>query len=37
MQSEAIDHGKLILPQAPTGETGEVKAWEEDVTRPLLP
>ena len=34
MQSEAIDHGKLILPQAPTGETGEVKAWEEDVTIP---
>jgi len=34
MQSEAIDHRKLILPQAPTGEIGEVKAWEEDVTIP---
>lgn len=41
MQSEAIDQGKLILPQAPASETGEVKAWEEDVTirtyRPFAP
>jgi tetratricopeptide (TPR) repeat protein len=32
MQSEAIDHTRLILPQAPESEAGEVKAWEEDVT-----
>jgi len=38
MQSEAIDHVKLTLPEAPASESGQVKAWEEDVTmRTYLP